>query len=149
MQPPFVPFEGFKTKLPQIPVGFLKSHQGLQCRSPISHCLCWQWRCWGFCTREHTSGSCRHHHIAPWLLILDGRAGCLGKPCHSPGLGLLPPSSPKDTMCQRIALSVTRFAAAEATQGISSQCTCVLHNRLSLPVTFLLYPNLQITDGND
>lgn len=38
MQPPFVPFEWFKTKLPQIPVGFLKSHQGLQCRSPISNC---------------------------------------------------------------------------------------------------------------
>lgn len=146
MQPPLVAFGGFKTKLPQIPVGFLKSHQGLQCKSPISNCLCWQW---SFCTKEHASMSCRHHHIAPWLLILDGRAGCLGKPCHSPGLGLLPPSSPKDTMCQRIALSVTRFAAAEATQGSSSQCTCVLHNRLSLPVTFLLYPNLQITDGND
>lgn len=57
--------------------------------------------------------------------------------------------SPKLTKGHHVPENRPGFAAAEATQGSSSQCTCVLHNRLSLPVTFLLYPNLQITDGND
>lgn len=144
-----IPFEGFATKPLQVTAGFLRSHQCLKRSSHITSWPCWHRRCWGFCTpsygREGTSAT-------PQPLVPSSRAGSLGNPCHLPvGLSqlILPFSLPRDTVYQGNWYLTLRAVKVCCCKGHAKWCTHVLYNRLFLPVTFLLYPNCQITDDND
>ena len=117
--------------------------------SHITSWPCWHRRCWGFCTpsyrREGTS-------VTPQPLAPSSRAGSLGNPCHLPvGISqlILPFSSPRDAAYQGNWYLTLRVVKVCCCKGHARRCAHILYNRLSLPVTFLLYPNCQITDGND
>lgn len=108
------------------------------------------WPSWGFSTpsyrKEGTS-------LTPQPLVPSSRAGSLGNPCQLPvGLSqkILPFSKPRDAAYQSnwyLTLRVVMVCCC--CKGHARRCTHILYNRLSLLMTFLLYPNCQITDGND